>query len=227
MQASSWQRTGTRCTRRCTASTRRSGCSSPLRSPGRSSTACARSAPPRASIRPRSSTSGVGEPRGRSAPARAPTDGRVRTGLQRRARGPSCLNPSGDSAKLEAMQMPHLARPPYAAVPAGPRPIAVGPDFHSGKKAREGRVMIGITVAILLALLATGARAGEQTKPFEGFTKYVKYHVRYEVNQDGTHVETHDWALKVLSDQGVSVANSASVSFSDRLDGVQVQALPK
>lgn len=87
--------------------------------------------------------------------------------------------------------------------------------------------MIGITVAILLALLATGARAGEQRKPFEGFTKYVKYHVRYQVNPDGTHVETHDWARKVLSDQGVSAANSASVSFSDRLDGVQVQALPK
>src|SRR5436309_553478 len=120
------------------------------------------------------------------------------------------------------MQMPHLARPPYAAVPAGPRPIAVGPDFHSGKKAREGRVMIGITVAILLALLATGARAGEQTKPFEGFTKYVKYHVRYEVNPDGTHVETHDWARKVLSDQGVSAANSASVSFSDRPQELEV-----
>ena len=82
--------------------------------------------------------------------------------------------------------------------------------------------MIGITVAILLALLATGARAGEQTKPFEGFTKYVKYHVRYEVNPDGTHVETHDWALKVLSDQGVSAANSASVSFSDRLQEAEI-----
>jgi len=82
--------------------------------------------------------------------------------------------------------------------------------------------MIGITVAILLALLATGARAGEQTKPFEGFTKYVKYHVRYEVNPDGTHVETHDWARKVLSDQGVSAANSASVSFSDRLQEAEI-----
>src|SRR5438309_8932263 len=98
----------------------------------------------------------------------------------------------------------------------------VGRDFRSGKKAREGRVMIGITVAILLALLATDARAGEQTKPFEGFTKYVKYHVRYEVNPDGTHVETHDWALKVLSDQGVSAANSASVSFSDRLQEAEI-----
>src|SRR5207244_11663109 len=108
------------------------------------------------------------------------------------------------------------------AVPAGPRPIAVGPDFHSAKKAREGRVMIGITVAILLALLATGARAGEQTKPFEGFTKYVKYHVRYEVNPDGTHVETHDWALKVLSDPGARAANTASASFSGPLRGREI-----
>jgi len=35
-------------------------------------------------------------------------------------------------------------------------------------------------------------------------------------------METHDWALKVLSDQGVSAANSASVSFSDRLQEAEV-----
>ena len=35
-------------------------------------------------------------------------------------------------------------------------------------------------------------------------------------------METHDWALKVLSDQGVSAANSASVSFSARLQEAEI-----
>ncbi len=60
------------------------------------------------------------------------------------------------------------------------------------------------------------------SKPFAGFTKYVRYRAHYDVNADGTHVETHDWALKVLADQGVSFANQASISFSDRLQTAEI-----
>jgi transglutaminase-like putative cysteine protease len=64
------------------------------------------------------------------------------------------------------------------------------------------------------------ARAAETKKEFAGYTKYTSYRVHYDVNADGTHVETESWALKVLSEQGVSYANSGSVSFSDRLETV-------
>ena len=85
----------------------------------------------------------------------------------------------------------------------------------------HGGLMIRIA-AVCLVLLSASARAGEQTKPFEGFTKYVRYHISYDVNPDSTHVETHDWALKILSDEGVSAANHASVQFSDRLQDAEI-----
>jgi transglutaminase-like putative cysteine protease len=59
--------------------------------------------------------------------------------------------------------------------------------------------------------------------PFAGYIKYVRYRVHYEVNADGTHVETWDVALKVLADQGISEANRASISYSDRLQSVKIQ----
>ena len=76
----------------------------------------------------------------------------------------------------------------------------------------------------LLALfLATiPVRAEDQKTPFQGYTKYLSYRVQYDVNADGTHVETVRWALKVLRQQGVGYANRASVSFSDRLERAEI-----
>ena len=62
---------------------------------------------------------------------------------------------------------------------------------------------------------------GDAKKEFAGYTKYPWYHVHYDVNADGTHVETQSWAQKVLSEQGVADAQKASVSFSDRLESVE------
>ena len=77
----------------------------------------------------------------------------------------------------------------------------------------------------LLALLGTGfdLQAGEsKAGEFAGFTKIVRNHVTYEVNADGTHIETHDWALKVLSEQGLDEANTTSISYSDHLQRAEI-----
>jgi len=80
-----------------------------------------------------------------------------------------------------------------------------------------------LTVAAGCLLNPLLAHAVENaTEPFAGFTKYVRYRAHYDVNGDGTHVETHDWALKVLADQGISTANRASISFSDRLQTADI-----
>ena len=72
-------------------------------------------------------------------------------------------------------------------------------------------------------LLSSGARASEtKAEPFVGYTKYVRYHTHYDVNANGTHVETHEWALKVLSEQGISSANQSSISYSDRLQHAEI-----
>src|SRR5229473_1473649 len=61
-------------------------------------------------------------------------------------------------------------------------------------------------------------------KPFAGYTKYERYRARYDVNADGTHVETHEWVMRVLAPQGIATANEASISFSDSLQTAQILA---
>jgi transglutaminase-like putative cysteine protease len=82
---------------------------------------------------------------------------------------------------------------------------------------------IVLLIAAAAALLTSlPARADDAKKDFAGYTKYVWYHAHYDVNLDGTHVETQSWALKVLSEQGVAGAQTAQVSFSDRLQTMEV-----
>jgi transglutaminase-like putative cysteine protease len=83
--------------------------------------------------------------------------------------------------------------------------------------------LIPIVLAAAMLMVSGRVRAAEQeTAPFAGYIKYVRYHVHYEVNADGTHVETWDTALKVLSPQGISQANQMSVSYSERLQSVKI-----
>ncbi|MGD0119405.1 MAG: DUF3857 and transglutaminase domain-containing protein, partial [Candidatus Binatus sp.] len=86
-----------------------------------------------------------------------------------------------------------------------------------------GSTILLIVVAAAGALLnSIPARAADAKQDFAGYTKYSWYHARYDVNPDGTHVETQAWALKVLSEQGIAEAQQQSVSFSDRLETIQI-----
>ncbi len=57
---------------------------------------------------------------------------------------------------------------------------------------------------------------------FEGFTKTIRNHTSFFVNPDGTAVETHDWEVKVLSEQGLEQANTASVSYSEKMQRAEI-----
>lgn len=81
--------------------------------------------------------------------------------------------------------------------------------------------MTGIVAAIVcLAGVARGAEAGDRAA---GFTKFERYEIAYEVHEDRTYVEHHAWAMRVLSAQGVSSANDASIRFSDRLQDAEIE----
>lgn len=82
---------------------------------------------------------------------------------------------------------------------------------------------------IFAALMAGGLiqtvwvhAADSSAEPFLGYTKFLRYHASYNVNADGTHVETHEWAEQILTQQGIAQANRASVSFSDRLETAEI-----
>jgi transglutaminase-like putative cysteine protease len=79
-----------------------------------------------------------------------------------------------------------------------------------------------LIVAAAALLTSIPGQAADSKKDFAGYTKYLWYRVHYDVNPDGTDVETESWALKVLSEQGVANAQKASVTFSDRLEKMDV-----
>ena len=89
---------------------------------------------------------------------------------------------------------------------------------------RTVRSIVLLTLIAAAAALFTSphARAEDAKKEFAGYTKYVWYHAHYDVNADGTHVETTSWALKVLGEQGVARAQEASVSVSDSLEKLEI-----
>ena len=101
-------------------------------------------------------------------------------------------------------------------------------DIGAGLIGCDRRVLIfGVLSACLVSLAlilgSSSCRAeGPEQKPFAGFTKYLRYHVSYDVNADGTHVETHEWALQILTEQGLELANHASVSYSDQLQTAEI-----
>jgi transglutaminase-like putative cysteine protease len=83
-------------------------------------------------------------------------------------------------------------------------------------------IILPFLIAAAALLISLSARADQAKKDFAGYTKYAWYHAHYDVNPDGTHVETISWALKVLAEQGVEQAQEASISVSDRLEKMEI-----
>lgn len=59
-------------------------------------------------------------------------------------------------------------------------------------------------------------------KPFEGYTKYLKYRTHIELNADATYVQFFEMVTKVLDKQGVEQANQRSVSYSSSMSEMVV-----
>ena len=53
-------------------------------------------------------------------------------------------------------------------------------------------------------------------------SKYERYSASYRLNPDGTYTEQYEWALRVLTEQGVATANSTSISYTERLHEVEI-----
>src|SRR5690349_14261869 len=71
----------------------------------------------------------------------------------------------------------------------------------------------------LIPFSTTGA---DRKKEEAAFTKYERYYSTYIVNADGTHVETHEKAVRVLAEQGIEEANSTSIRYSERLQDAEI-----
>lgn len=84
------------------------------------------------------------------------------------------------------------------------------------------KLLVAITLLISV-LIPFGVCADEgKGEPFSGFIKYVKYHADFEVNSDGTYVETGDLIVGVLTDEGVDSANQTDISYSESLEEAEI-----
>ena len=53
-------------------------------------------------------------------------------------------------------------------------------------------------------------------------TRFDHYYATYHLNADASHVETHDWTLKVLQERAVGDAKSTSVSYSTSIQKAEI-----
>jgi hypothetical protein len=90
---------------------------------------------------------------------------------------------------------------------------------------QDGRINVKILVivALIVAFIPIGVNAEDgKSAPYAGNYKFEKYHVNYDVNADGTHTETHDIIIDVLTEEGVKSTNQGNISYSESLQEVAV-----
>ena len=74
-----------------------------------------------------------------------------------------------------------------------------------------------------IVVVAFSAQAiAENEEPAELFTRNEHYYVSYYLNEEGSHVESHDWARTVLKEAAVAGAKQAAVTYSTSIEKAEV-----
>ncbi len=84
-----------------------------------------------------------------------------------------------------------------------------------------------VVVVLVLAFLSSTALAANapdasENKKTDGYTKFIRSNVHFDINADATYVETVDYSIKVLDKKGIDVVNMRSISYSDTLSDLQI-----
>lgn len=72
-----------------------------------------------------------------------------------------------------------------------------------------------------LFVLPVSLIAAEQS-PAEIDSRYTYIHSYYKVNKDATHVETHEWARKILTERALKYAKQTSISYSKSVQKAEI-----
>ena len=72
-----------------------------------------------------------------------------------------------------------------------------------------------------MLLLSLRAVAGDADAP-ELQTRFGHYYATYSLNADSTHVEIHDWTMKILQARAVEGSKRASISYSTSIQQAEV-----
>lgn len=76
---------------------------------------------------------------------------------------------------------------------------------------------------LCVALLAASQRAGAaEAEEAELASRLTHYHASYRINDDASHVETHDWATKVLQARAVEGVKQHTISYSTSIQKAEI-----
>ena len=84
-----------------------------------------------------------------------------------------------------------------------------------------GAILTTVTRLVAFSLLALPTycvQAASADEPAELFTRVAHYYVNYSIKDDRSSVETHDYAVKVLSQQALAAAKQTSISYSTSIE---------
>lgn len=76
--------------------------------------------------------------------------------------------------------------------------------------------------ASFMVLTSLGYAADKSPENYQGHVRLDKYHEVYDVNKDGTYVETVERIVSVLDDQGIEAANQASIAYSASMNSMEI-----
>lgn len=81
---------------------------------------------------------------------------------------------------------------------------------------KQSLFLCGVLLAVCLR-----AGAADVDRP-ELDSRFTHYYATYRINADASHVETHDWATKVLQARAVEGLKSQSISYSTSIQQVEI-----
>lgn len=82
--------------------------------------------------------------------------------------------------------------------------------------------LIAVIAAFIVMLPFHGGAEEGKKVTFTGFFKVAKSHSDYRVNPDGTHTETHDMQIEVLTEEGIKSANYVDIRYSEGLQELSI-----
>lgn len=93
-------------------------------------------------------------------------------------------------------------------------------DFN--KHSLEGYNLKIILFGFAALLLFSPQAFAENNESPELFTRFEHAYTTYYLNEDGSSVESHDWAMKVLKENAVANAKRASITYSTSIQSAEV-----
>jgi hypothetical protein len=95
-------------------------------------------------------------------------------------------------------------------------------NLNAKKEIRELHPFIKILLVFCIVLNSITTQANEQKEPADIFSRSVKYHVYYYINENSTYTTRYDMATRVIDESAVQNLKSIKITFSTSIEKLEV-----